>query len=841
VANERQARGQSQPKPAGSAQNLSSDAPRSEPNDERPRDRFSELTSQDAFTPKLPEVTLPKSGGAIRGLGEKFSVGAATGTANLAVPLPLGAARMTPQLRLTYDSGGGNGIFGFGWSLDTPTIRRKTDKGIPQYDDVGASDVYIISGAEDLVPILDATGARMVVPRQVFGVDYTVAYYRPRIEGLFARIERWRATTTGIAHWRTISRDNVITFYGDGPDSRVADPADASRIFEWRISRVFDDKGNATFYVYDHENGAGLDLASAHEANRTPAVRNTQTYLRKVFYGNRTPYFVDFTAAAEPAAPAAADWMFAVSLDYGDHGAGGVDPDGVWTVRPDPFSVYRSGFEVRTYRRAQRLLLFNNFPADSIGAYGLARSLDLTYSDQLNPPEPQAPIYTFIASLTQTGYRTDAQGRHAKSLPPLEFDYTQPTFDPTIHAVDRDSLSDLPEGVDGSRFRWLDLDGEGLSGIICSTPEAWYYKRNLSAANVTERSDKTQLVSAKFGPLGEIARAPGHGDATRSQFLTLDGDGMVDVVALSGTETGYYARTSDRDFAPFKRFDALPQIDWSDPNLKFIDVTGDGLADVLVTEDSIFTFYASLGSSGFDIGQFVRTPWDEEKGPKVVFADGTDTIFIADMSGDGLNDIVRVRNGETAYWPNLGYGRFGDGPWAAVRFRGCVRCQTHSSRRRRRIGIGRRALCRAGRRARVVQPVGQCVRRAGAARGVSRRRCPAQRADRRSARLRNGVSGLVFAVAAARRGAVAVRRPDGRREAASADRRAQQFRRRDACDLRAVDPLLSGRRKCRAAVGDALAVPGLDRRARRDDRLDRAQSFRQPLRLPSWFFRRPGT
>ena len=29
------------------------------------------------------------------------------------------------------------------------------------------------------------------------------------------------------------------------------------------------------------------------------------------------------------------------------------------------------------------------------------------------------------------------------------------------------------------------------------------------------------------------------------------------------------------------------------------------------------------------------------------------------MSGDGLNDIVRVRNGEVCYWPNIGYGRFG--------------------------------------------------------------------------------------------------------------------------------------------------------------------------------------
>ena len=42
-----------------------------------------------------------------------------------------------------------------------------------------------------------------------------------------------------------------------------------------------------------------------------------------------------------------------------------------------------------------------------------------------------------------------------------------------------------------------------------------------------------------------------------------------------------------------------------------------------------------------------------------MLADGTQTIFTADMSGDGLTDIVRVRNGEACYWPNTGYGRFG--------------------------------------------------------------------------------------------------------------------------------------------------------------------------------------
>ncbi len=32
---------------------------------------------------------------------------------------------------------------------------------------------------------------------------------------------------------------------------------------------------------------------------------------------------------------------------------------------------------------------------------------------------------------------------------------------------------------------------------------------------------------------------------------------------------------------------------------------------------------------------------------------------MADMSGDGLSDLVCVQNGSVSYWPNKGYGRFG--------------------------------------------------------------------------------------------------------------------------------------------------------------------------------------
>ena len=65
------------------------------------------------------------------------------------------------------------------------------------------------------------------------------------------------------------------------------------------------------------------------------------------------------------------------------------------------------------------------------------------------------------------------------------------------------------------------------------------------------------------------------------------------------------------------------------------------------------------GRGGEFPDQRVAQALDEERGPRVVFADGTESIYLADLSGDGLTDIVRIRNGEVCYWPNLGFGRFG--------------------------------------------------------------------------------------------------------------------------------------------------------------------------------------
>ncbi|MBD2114977.1 MULTISPECIES: SpvB/TcaC N-terminal domain-containing protein [Cyanophyceae] len=617
---------------------------------------------QSYFSPP-PAISLPKGGGAIKGMGEKFAANPVTGTGSMSVPITTSSGRsgVGPQLSLAYDSGAGNGIFGLGWNLSLPSITRKTDKGLPRYRDKEESDVFILSGAEDLVPISSKDN-----PDEPNIHGYCVQKYRPRIEGLFARIERWTKLDSGEAHWRSITKDNITTLYGQTTESRVANPNQPNHVFSWLICESYDDKGNAIRYEYERENSDGINTAQAHERNRTSKSRSANRYLKRIHYGNQTPRKPNEDLRQRK------DWLFETVLDYGEHEQANPQPSaaGAWTVRNDPFSSYRAGFEVRTYRLCQRVLMFHHIPnQEGVEGYdGLVRSTDFTYSYEQDPTDVRNPIYSLLKSVTQTGYNRNSEGGYTqKSLPPLKFTYSEAQIDETVHEVDSASLENLPQGLDGTRYQWVDMDGEGLSGILTEQGEGWFYKRNLSPINVVSR--KPKQIEAKFAPVELVESKPAIALANGAQFLDLAGDGQLDVVALRSSTPGFYERKQEAGWESFVAFRSLPVLDWDDPNLKFIDLDGDGHSDILITEDNCFVWHSSLAEDGFSAAERVSQPWDEEKGPRVVFADGTQSIYLADMSGDGLTDIVRIRNGEVCYWSNLGYGRFGakvtmdNAPW----------------------------------------------------------------------------------------------------------------------------------------------------------------------------------
>ncbi|HET8970062.1 MAG TPA: toxin TcdB middle/N-terminal domain-containing protein, partial [Candidatus Nanopelagicales bacterium] len=331
-----------------------------------------------------------------------------------------------------------------------------------------------------------------------------------------------------------------------------------------------------------------------------------------------------------------------------------------WAVRDDPFSTYRQGFEVRTYRLCERVLMFHHFPAELGRADTLVRAMTFTY-------EPN-PVATRLAAVTETGYVAAPTAQEpdrflARPMPALAFQYT-PVPTPAeiaalpVEIVEGRDLDAVAPAAYATGAQWVDLDGDGAAGLLVEHEGAWLYRRNASAAN---RPDPAQArVVARFEPAQAVAERPAGGFATAGAMLMdLAGDGQLDVVTMRPDTAGFNERTSDAGWSPFRPFETWPNVDPGDPNLHFLDLDADGVAEVMLTDDEALTWYAGLGETGFGPGNRVALAADEEHGPRLVLSDAVTAIYTADCSGDGTDDLVRIRNGEVCYWPNLGYGRFG--------------------------------------------------------------------------------------------------------------------------------------------------------------------------------------
>lgn len=644
--------------------------------------------------PTAPSVTLPKGGGAIHGMGEKFDVAPSTGASNASLPIHTSGSRdgLEPHLELRYSSGAGNGPFGLGWQLETPSITRKTDKGLPRYTDMGPdseADVFLLSDSEDLVPMFERDSSGLIVQRpdgtpviqEITKGEYRVRRYSPRIDTGHLRIERWqKASDPSDIYWRVISAQNITTIYGKNESSRIIDPeggdGQTRNIFTWLVTETFDDQGNAMVFRYKQENSENVDTLQPHETNRSPVSRSSNKYLKTIFYGNRHPNRDLVTWASTSASEiSGTDWLFSVVFDYGEHDLEKPTPIEAqpWPCRLDPFSTSRSCFEIRTYRLCRRVLMFHHF--EELGQTPLlVTSMDFEYQEN--------PVATFLRQGLLAGYSPDGadQGYVKRITPPVRYEYEDfPSDDQLaqviLQDVDSGSLENLPAGIDGTTYQWVDLYSEGLTGILTEEGNNWYYKRNTSANNIFSTNQGHDpdgytegIAMARLGLVELVGQRPSPPTTDGLwHFGDVDGDGQLDLVEMQPGSWGFFERTADEGWTELRVFPSFPNV--SNRDVKLVDLTGDGLSDILIAEDRVFYWYPSLGQNGYGASRSVTQAIDENRGPTSLFSDTEQTIYLADMSGDGLSDLVRVCNGSICYWPNTGYGTFGpmvlmdNAPW----------------------------------------------------------------------------------------------------------------------------------------------------------------------------------
>ncbi len=556
-------------------------------------------------------ISLPKGGGAQHGIGEKFSPDLHTGTGNFTVPiaLPPGRNGFQPQLNLVYSTGSGNGLFGLGWSLSIPGVSRKTSKGVPRYDD--EKDTFILSGAEDLVRVgLPSTN-------QTDTEITTRTGYRPRTEGLFARIEHCRVvhkpTTDQLAwvedYWEVRSKDGLVSYYGtpgrpnpDQPDpAALAKPDDAARIFAWKLTRTEDPFGNRIEYEYEADRGD----EGPHRWN--------QPQLKQIRYAD----YVDSSGEIK--------FLVTVTFNY--------EP------RLDPFSEYRPGFEIRTTQRCREIVIETHADADR-----KVRTYQFVYQgDTLNG-------VSLINQIRVVGHEGDKN----EELPPLEFGYTR--FEPQRRDLISLQGNDLPpRSLANPDTELVDLFGNGLPDILEMNGTARYW-RNLGAGQFD---------------LPRIMRdAPPYSLADSGvQMIDADGNGLSDLLVTTDRLAGYYPLRFGGlwDRKSFHPYQTAPSFNLKDPEVKLVDLDGNGVTDAIRSGSRLECFF----NDPDDGWKSDNTKWVERRTltdfPNINFSDSR--VKWADLSGDGLQDIVLVYDGNIEYWPNLGRGNWG----ARVSMRHCPR------------------------------------------------------------------------------------------------------------------------------------------------------------------------
>ena len=292
----------------------------------------------------------------------------------------------------------------------------------------------------------------------------------------------------------------------------------------------------------------------------------------------------------------------------------------------------------------------------------LVASTQLTYSATTN-------LSKLIAA-QQFGHRRLSVAPleyRSKALPASEFHYSEARIDDTLQMLERKDIIDPPS--DGRRHGpdWVDLDAEGVSGLLTTGKHRWGYKSPLAGPGVLDHTSTRE--PPRFVPMHTSAslaliEAPQlwpNAESSDGRFLDLAGDGSIDLVEFEGAAPGFHERSRRGLWSSRRSFSAIPHIDWSSPKLFFADLTGDGLADLVVLSAEGSYWRKSLGEDGFSepeavtIGQLDQdaTSGLEVRSPKA-------GVYFTDMTGDGLADLVKITSNSIIYWPNIGYGRFAD-------------------------------------------------------------------------------------------------------------------------------------------------------------------------------------
>jgi RHS repeat-associated protein len=581
-------------------------------------------------------ISLPSGPGSIEGLGRTFAPSLASGTASYGVDIavPPSAGGFEPHLSLDYDSSGGVTDVGMGWRLaGIPTIRRRTEDGLPQFN---ASDPMEIAGEGipcDLLQVSPGT-------------------FRPQWEsGAFVRVQQ-----SGAGTWQARDKAGVTwNFGGTGFEE-----AEGAHVATYLPSEAIDLHGHKIAYQWDASSGYAL--------------------LQRVVWNDfgdsaRNEILVSYEARPD------AHVLFQNGIEQ------------TLTRRMTAIEVRHGGALVRRYELTYGTDVHSRLATVTmVGRDGTSRlpTLSLAYTTQTlhpttvamqnapgrTPGDPNVEIGDLDGDglpdllVTLAGQYSSFQNQDGQSWQ-SEVDW-DPAQSPSLALgqigvqladLDGDGAIDLvaKSGTDDFRYfpghtlttfrapvpiatvpnftfedpdtKLADMDGDRLIDVVITTADGIAIGYNRGGVDWT--------VPAIVGQV-DPTQALRFSDGGLTQLCDVNGDRVEDFCYLTPGSLVYWLGRGRGVFQPAVVATGVPAFDPSSP-WELHDLNGDGWVDLVHVDPDQIEVALAHAAGQFDAPQtFTDVP---SKGPNT-------TIRYADMNGSGTTDIVwiDVSGGATQAW-----------------------------------------------------------------------------------------------------------------------------------------------------------------------------------------------
>jgi hypothetical protein len=527
-----------------------------------------------------------------------------SGAATYRIPIqvPPGVAGMEPKLELVYNSQGGNGLLGMGWSLSGLSAisrcpRTMTVDGVRGGVNFDMNDRYC----------LDAQ--RLVLVSGTYGT--AGSEYRTELDS-FSKIVASGTAGNGVAFFTVQTKAGLTMEYGNTADSRVEAQGKTS-VRVWALNKISDVKGNFMTFSYVEDN-----------AN-----------------GGHYPSRIDYTgnAGASPVLAPTASVRFVPSA----------------IARLDVLTAYQGGSVIRTSVRiggiqayvgttlvkdyrvgylAQATSADRSMVASMTQCDGVGQCLSPT---ELSWPSPVVGTYTQKVSAVPTNWdagrvwsgdfngdgRADLMSYYGGNL--ITFlSNGDGTYHQKVHAVPTTNWDPTKS--------WIgDFNGDGLTDLMS------YYGGNL--ATFLSNGDGTYTQKLNAVPTTNW-------DTTKAWAGDFNGDGLTDLMSYYGGNLATFFSNGDGTYT--QKLNAVPTTNWDPTKAWAGDFNGDGLTDLMSYYGGNLATFFSNGDGTYNqkLGAVPTTNWDPTK------------AWAGDFNGDGLTDLMSYYGGNLATFFSNGDGAY---------------------------------------------------------------------------------------------------------------------------------------------------------------------------------------